>query len=304
MKKNNNGIWPLAFISPYFIIYFIFGLFPILFSLYLSFTDWDGISTIKTVGFNNYIKIFTTDPYFLKSIWNTIIFMALSLPPILFGGLLLAAMMYGINGRAKQIFQLSNFLPFITTPVAIGIIFSLVFDWQTGTVNKLLIQTGIMSQGINWLGEVWPARIVVSLMRIWKYTGYSMVIYLAGMSNISNDIYEAANIDGSNAVTTFFKITLPQLKPITLFLVITNIIDGLQLLDEPMLLFSGWTGGGVVGGPERSSLTAVWNLYDTAFGTTNQYGYAAAMAYGLFLFILIFSIISSKVVYRGGDENE
>ena len=298
---KNIKKWPYIFITPYFLIYFSFGLFPVLFSLYISFTDWDGIGKMKFVGFGNYLKLFSTDPYFLKSILNTLILMIGYLPVLLIGGLLLAVALFNKKIKGRQYYQLANFLPYITTPVAIGIIFLLLFDWQTGTVNKLLVHSGLVSEGVNWLGNVWTARLVVVLMATWKYMGYCMVFYLAGLTNISVDIYEAAFVDGSGPVNTFFKITLPLLRPIIVFLLITSIIGGFQLMEEPMLLMGSTGFGGYAGGPERSCLTAVWNLYDTAFGSTMRYGFAAAISYGLFIFISLFSIVGMKITNRGGN---
>lgn len=304
LVKQRLNPWPYLFIAPYFIIYLIFGFYPILYSLGISFTNWDGIGSIHFVGFTNYIKLFTIDPYFWKSIINTLILLLESLPVQIIGGLLLAVALFSKRAKFKRLFQLVNFLPYITTPVAVGLIFWMFFDWQTGIVNRILTQSGILAEGINWLGNVWPARIVVGLMIIWKYTGYTMVIYLAGLANIPNDIYEAAYVDGSGPVHTFFKITVPLLRPVTVFLVITSIIGGLQLFDEPKLLLAGWGGasGSVVGGPDRGCLTAVWNLYDTAFGSNMRYGMGAAIAYGLFLVIFLVSIIGAKFLNRGGDE--
>lgn len=292
--------WPYIFITPYFLIYLVFGLSPVIYSLCISFTDWDGIGKMRFVGFDNYLRLFSTDPYFFKSILNTMILMIGYLPVLIIGGLLLAVAVYNKGIKGKQYFQLANFLPYITTPVAIGIIFSLLFDWQTGMVNRLLMQTGLISEGINWLGKVWTARLIIILMVIWKYLGYSMVIFLAGLTNISTEIYEAAYVDGSGRANTFFKITLPLLKPVMLFMLITSIIGGFQLLEEPMLLLAGWNSYNI-GGPEGSCLTVVWNLYDTAFGSSMKYGYGAAIAYGLFLIIVFFSMMGMKITNRGGN---
>ena len=146
------------------------------------------------------------------------------------------------------------------------------------------------------MGDARYARYVMIFMLVWKLLGYHMMIYSAGMATISPDLYEAAEIDGAGFWQSFFRISLPQLQPVTLFLVVTDIIQGLQMIDEPMQLFSGW-GAGMrqIGGPGRVALTAVWNMYDTAFGTKMEYGLASAISYGIFLFIMAFSLIAFRI---------
>jgi cellobiose transport system permease protein len=301
MKKMNK--WPYLFILPFFIAYFVFQLFPIMYSFYISLTDWDGISQMRFIGFNNYVKLFTTDPFFLKSIGNTLVIIACYIPLGLIMGLLVAVVLFDETFKGRRFFQAANFLPYITTPVAVGILFNILFDWQTGIINKLLINAGLIGEGIDWLGGHWfYTRFVIILVLIWQNFGYYMTLYLAGMSGISHDIYEAAIVDGSSKINTFFRITVPLLRPVTLFLVVTSIIGGLQLFDQPMLLLGGTTAGmqGIAGGPNRTALTAMWNFYDTAFGTSMRYGYGAAISYGLFMFIGVFSFIGFKITNRGG----
>lgn len=300
-KKMTAKVWPYIFLSPYFIVYLIFGFFPILYTFYLSFTDWDGISKANFVGFYNYIYLFTKDPYFFKALLNTVVLMVIYIPLMLIIGLLLAAALYSSKLPFKKVFQLGNFLPYITVPVAVGIIFSLLFDYRTGLINRLLIQFGASAQGVDWLGgDAVITRIVMIIMIVWQNAGYFMVIYLAGMSSISGDVYEAARVDGSSSWNTFWKITVPLLRPVTLFLVITGIINGLQLFDQPMLLISGGASNNTImaGGPGRTLLTVMWYFYDKTFGTGMDYGYGAAISYGLFIFIAIFCFMYFKFMNR------
>ncbi|WP_227522110.1 carbohydrate ABC transporter permease [Bacillus solitudinis] len=289
-------VWPYIFLSPFIICYLAFNIFPIFYSFVISFTRWDGFSEKLYVGFDNYIRVFTQDPYFWKSVWNTLLIMMMSTPFVIIFGLLLAVFLFNIS-KGKSFFQTVNFIPYITTPVAIGLIFAFLFDWSSGTVNTILLNLGVVDQGINWLGEPLYARIVVALMIVWKYTGYHMAIYLTGLSTIPQELYDAAKVDGSSPVNTFFKITVPLLAPITLFLVLTDIIGGLQMFDEPKLLFSGSGGTSAVGGPERSVLTVIWHFYDVTF-TTSRFGYGAAVSFSLFLIIIVFSIVSYKFMSK------
>lgn len=252
------------------------------------------------VGFSNYIRLFTVDPYFLKSVANTVLLMLMYLPAGICLGLIFASIVYSPNVKGRRLFQIANFMPNITTPVAVGLLFAMLFDWKTGMVNRVLIALGVSQTGFDYLGSPWGARIVVAGMVLWKSVGYCMTVYLAGLAGIPRTLYEAAELDGASAHQQFFYVTIPQIKDISLFLIITGTISGFSLLDEPMLLLSGWaTTGGVVGGPMRSCLTSMWYLYDTAYGTTMHYGLAAAISYGLFLFIGVFSYFSVKMMYRG-----
>jgi len=288
-------LWPYIFLAPFIVLYLSFHIYPILYSFFTSFTSWDGVGAKKFVSLDNYMTVLTKDPYFWKSIGNTLLIMLMSTPVVILLGLLLANFLFQLT-RGRSFFQTINFLPYITTPVAIGLIFAFMFDWTAGAVNVFLINLGILQEGINWLGEPLYARIVVSTMIIWKYTGYHMAIYLAGISAISPDLYEAAKVDGSSSFHTFVKITVPLLAPITMFLILTDLIGGLQMFDEPRLLFSN--SGAAVGGPERSLLTAVWHYYDVTFASS-RFGYGSAVAFTLFLIIIGFTLLSYKFMGRG-----
>ena len=292
---------------PFFLVYLAFGILPIIYSFLISLTTWNGFGKMSYAGFKNYISIFTTDPYFLRSIGNTMIFMAINTPLLIVGGIVFASIFNSQMIRFSTTFLLAVFAPYLTVPVAISIIFGLIFDWNSGILNRVLVALGVSAQGVNWLGDPWLARGVVCLMIVWKYLGYHMIFFSAGIVGIPVELYEAADVDGASAVQKFRKITVPLLRPITEFLIIMNIIWGFQLFDEPMALFSGWISGsapGAVGGPKRSALTAIWNLYDTTFGTQMQYGKGASIAYGLFLFIVAFSFIGYRIMKgqaeRGG----
>lgn len=309
MRKQKGKLgakaWPYFFLSPYFLVYLTFGFFPILYTLYLSFTDWDGISQANFVGLQNYIHIFTKDPYFFKALFNTVVLMAIYIPLMLIIGMLLATALYSDKLPFKKFFQLGNFLPYITVPVAVGIIFSLLFDYRTGLINRVLLELGLSTQGIDWLGgDPFITRAVMVFLVVWQNSGYFMVIYLAGMSSISKDVYEAAKVDGSSKINTFFKITVPLLKPVTLFLVITGIINGLQLFDQPMLLISGGASNNTImaGGPNRTLLTVMWYFYDKTFGTGMAYGYGSAISYSLFVFIAVFCFLYFKFMNRGEEQ--
>lgn len=301
LKQTNK--WPYMFIAPYYLTYLIFGLFPILFTLYISFTNWTLTGDQLFIGLANYKLLLFEDTYFWKSIGNTMIYMLCYLPVLILFGMLLASIIETKWIRGKTFFRLSIFSPYLTTPVAVGIIFSLLFDWQSGILNNILTHLGLIQEKINWLGEPGLARFIIIVMVIWKNLGYFVMFYTAGMASVDPSIYEAATVDGASARQVFFHITIPLLKPMNLFLIITSIIGGLQMVEEPMLLFSGWVGGApTVGGPDGAALTPIWYMYDSSFnGSSFQYGKGAAIAYSTFLVIALFSVLSIK--WMNKEEN-
>lgn len=302
IKKSKLSKWPWIFMAPYFICFIMFFIYPTVYSLVISFTDWDslkGVGERQFVGFANYIKLFTRDKMFLKSLGNTAFFMVIYIPILIVFGLLLAMLLYRLK-RTSRLFQTINVLPYITTPVAIGIVFSFLFDWSTGIVNTALIHLGIIEKGINWLGDGAMARIIVIVLIVWKNLGYYLLIFLAGLATIPEEVSEAAKVDGANKLQVFFHITLPYLRPITVFLILTSIVSGFQLFDEPYLLFSNMTSP--VGGPERACLTSMMYFFDQTFKSSTHLGYGAAVSYGLFMVILVCSMLISKVLFRKGQE--
>ena len=289
MKRNK---WPVIFATPFLTAYGLFMLFPMLYSFYLSLFEYDGIVEKHFVGFSNYINLFTKDKLFLKSLFNTVFIMLISLPVNLILGLVVAYLLFSLV-RGRRVFQVVNFLPYITTPVAIGFIFSYIFDWNSGILNGLLTHFGILEENYFWLQQPWSARLIVALMIVWRNFGYCMMIYLSGMTAIDQDIYEAAAIDGAGKLKTFFAIVVPLLKNVSVFLLITAMIGGFQMFDEPVQLYSGWSAASrSVGGPEYSVLTVIWKFYDDSFGSSTRLGYGAAIAYTLFLIIGACSLFS------------
>lgn len=295
MKKESDVMprkkIPYLMILPYFLLYIAFGLFPILFSLGVSFTSWDGIGDVIFIGLANYKRVFTQDKFFYKSLWNTIILLVISTPIQIILGLLMATFLKDFFKRTRNGLQLINFLPYITTPVAVGIIFQLMFDWKSGIINALLNLFGVES--IYWLGNAWPSRIVVILMIVWKNYGYMMIMFLSGLSSIPDELYEAARIDGAKWWGCFTRITIPLLRPIFVFVITTSVINGFKLFDEPQLLFS--SASQPIGGPNRAVMTVVMRFYEASFRSF-EFGYGSALAYCLFLVIAGASLVLFRLV--------
>ena len=297
-KRNPLRKWPYIFVAPFVITYLMFYLYPMVFSFGISLTDWTAVDmdTRNFVGIKNYIRVFTDDPMFWKSVLNTIKIMLIAMPLTIIAGLLMAVLMFNII-KCRQFIQTVNFLPYITMPVAIGLIFANMFNMNIGPVNQILEKLGILKEGLNWLGDSHYAFWVVILMCMWKNFGYFMVIYLSGLSTLSGEYYDAAKVDGANAVQRFFKITLPLLRPITTFVIVQGAIGGFQLFDEAKNLVSG-AGSNIVGGPGRSLLTIVWYFYDTSFQNNSRYGYGAAIAFSMMLIIGVISLINVSLLNR------
>lgn len=297
-KKRNK--WPYLFLMPFTISYLAFFAFPIGYSFYISLYDWR-VTSQEFVGFDNYIRMLTGDPYFLKAVANTLIIMAFTIPLLIILGLLLANLLMRGRMKGRRFFQTVSFLPYITTPVAVAIIFTMMFDRNMGIINKILVWIGIFDEPVNWLtASNGMQRGMLIAMLVWEWVGYYMTIYIAGISGLPMDVYEAARVDGASSVKIFFKITVPLLKNTTIFLVITSIITQLQLFDQPYLLVRGM-GTEPTYTVERPLMTVMTYFMDTT--TQGRFGYGAAITYGLFLIILVITMVLMKVI-KGGDDNE
>ena len=289
--------FPYLMTLPYFLIYALFGLFPIIYTFFLSFYDWNGVAARAFIGLNNYIRL-AGDPVFWTTLLNTLILAVFTLPLQLVLGFALAAVLSGKAMPLKKTFRFFNFLPYITNSVAIGMIFSVLFTWRGGVVNQALRLLGLISKDIYWTGKPWPARIMVAIMLIWKNTGYTSLFFAAGITNINPALYEAAELDGASSFKRHLYITLPMLKNVIRFVVLTSSIGLLQLFDELYNLFSGTATNAqvLVGGPRNAALTTVWYMYDKGFGSVVELGYASSIAYGLFIVILLLTVIINKVL--------
>jgi cellobiose transport system permease protein len=300
-KRNRTAkIAPYVFISPYFFIYIAFSLFPIIYTFAISLNDWNGFNNPVYVGAKNYLALLK-DERFFGALKNTLLFMAMIIPIQIVLGLVVAVILSSRKMVFKHGYRLLNFLPYLTTPIALGVIFGLMFDPQFGSINAILSGLGLIKDNINWMAEAWPARIMVSLITIWKYYGYTSILFLAGITNINPVLYEAADMDGANPFQRFFSITLPQLKPVTVFIVLTTMIGCFQIFEEPFMLFTAGQGAVIVGGPDNSCLSGIWLVYDTAFGNVMRFGYGSSISYGLFVFIAVMAMIANKLMTRGED---
>lgn len=274
-----------AYISPFFILFAIFGLFPMVSGFYLSFFRWDGLSSMNFLGLENYRNLFR-DPLFWTALRNTLFIGIIAHIPILFGGLILAYILNMKLVRFENVFKTIYFMPMVTSAVAITIVFQNLFGNNYGLINYLLGVLGFDT--VNWLGgDGSMIRVAVIVMFSWKWVGWNMVIYLAGMQGIDNDLYEAATIDGAGHSKVFLSITIPLLKPIIIFTLIQSSIGMFNLFTEPFILTnSSWTGGQNNGG-----LTLMMYLLNKAPQGGNAYGYASAIAYVITMMIILITLL-------------
>ncbi|GAF20705.1 sugar ABC transporter, permease protein [Bacillus sp. JCM 19047] len=288
-EKRRTALAAYFFVSPFFILFLIFGLFPMVFSFYLAFFRWDGLGEMTYVGLANFQFIFN-DPVFYSSILNTFIIGLLgTLPQIIFA-ILIAFALNSALIKFRNTFRTIIFLPYITSVVAVAIIFGVVFNNQPfGFVNYLLSLADI--EPIRWNAEYWPVKIAIATMVFWRWVGYNTIIFLAGMQSIPKELYEAAKIDGATISQQIRLITLPMLKPITLFVVFTATIGSLQLFTEP-LIFLGRN-------LREEGITMVAYLWRDAF-VYNSFGTASAAAIALFFIIIVLTVVNLLITSRMG----
>jgi len=287
-QTTKDHISGYLYIAPFFIIFGVFGLFPIVFTAFISLHKWNILGTREFVGFKNYQLLFT-DPLFWKALGNTFSIWVISTLPQLFLALVLAFILNSAFLKGKQFFRLAVFLPNITSVVAVAIIFGAIFGEKYGVLNYLLSFIGI--DPINWKGSYFGTHVAIASMVMWRWTGYNTIIYLSALQSISKDLYEAATIDGASKMQQFFYITIPMIRPMVIFTVILSTIGGMQIFAEPQM-FAGAGGGALDQG-----LTMTLYLYEEAF-VRNSFGYSSALAWVLFLIIVLFSLVNLFITNR------
>ncbi|RAP74294.1 carbohydrate ABC transporter permease [Paenibacillus montanisoli] len=283
------------FFSPWLIGFFLFMAGPILYSLYLSFTSYNMLKPPRWIGFLNYKILFTEDPLFWKSLYNTLYFVFFSVPINIFFGVLIALLM-NQKVRGIRVFRAIFYLPSIVTGVAVALLWQWLLDPNFGLINDGLAKLGI--EGPGWLSDENWSKPSLILMNIWSVGG-GMIVYLAGLQGVPKDLYEAATVDGAGKMKQFWRITLPMLSPTIFFNLVMGILGGFQVFIQAYIM----TGGG----PVNSTTFYALYLYNKAFKDL-QMGYASAMAWVLMLITLIFTLIIIKTsrswVYYEGAENK
>ncbi|MEU9882653.1 carbohydrate ABC transporter permease [Streptomyces phaeochromogenes] len=298
-RKSIRSYWRLyAAISPFYLLFLAFGLIPVGFSLYLSFHRWDGLGSMQYAGLSQY-KYLLSDTDFWSSIGNTIIIWALATFPMIFLAMVTAVMLNSAV-RFKKIYRFAYFLPNVTSVVAVAIIFGSVFSTNFGLVNALLQAVGL--DQVAWLNTPWGIKVAIATLMTWQWTGYNAIIFLAGLQTIPGELYEAARVDGAGPIQTFFRITLPMMRPVLLFVLVISTVTGLQSFSEPQVLLQTTANESTFsGGPDHAGRTMVLYFFQQTFDN-NDFGYGAAVAWGIFLVVVIFSIINWRLVQRRGED--
>ena len=288
---------PYVLLSPFLVLFAVFGVFPLLFSLYLAFQSWEptnGLASMQFVGLENFV-FSLQDEWFWKSLKNTAWLALASGVPQHLVAIPLAVFIHISFKRLRNAMVGAYFLPYITSTVAIAILFSSLFSTDFGLVNQALGGLArvpglgwLAPDGpIDWLGRPENIKPAIAMIVFWRYVGFNVVLYLAALQTIPKDIYEAATMDGAGRLQQFFFITLPSLKPMIYFGVTLSVIGGLQLFEEPFIL----TGGR--GGSDQSGMTTAIYLYRMAFDF-NDFGAASAMSWLLFFLVVVLTWLTNR----------
>ncbi len=290
-KRNRHIFWnqqhrfaPYLLIAPFFILFAIFMVYPLISSLVMGFYEMRGFKSRIFVGFENFTDLFR-DPIFWKSLLNTTYFalgtLGLQLPIALFLAILLNAKFV----KGKNFLRLAFFTPVLVAGVFVAIIFNLIYDQRAGLINNEFL---LLGKEIGWLSNERYVMLAVILTGVWQWAGFNMIFFLAGLQGIRQELYEAAAVDGANWWQSFIHITLPSLRPVIAFVVVVSMIGSLQLFDLPYILTNG-------GEPADAGTTIVMYLYKNGFQFM-RLGYAATIGWVLFIIIAIISIAQLKLL--------
>ena len=280
---------PYLFISPFFVLFGLVGLFPIVYTGWVSLHDWDLIGGQGNwAGLNNFIFVLHQRQFWI-ALRNTLsIFLLSAVPQLIFATIIAAVL--DTNIRNKTFWRMSVLLPFIVMPVAVALIFGSMFGERYGLVNTSLAHIGVGP--ILWHTDPLASQVAIATMVNFRWTGYNTLILLAGMQAIPRDLYESAAIDGAGLVRRFFSITIPQLRPTVIFVIITATIGGLQIFDEPRLYDQIG-----LGGADQQWMTMTIYLYKLGWTQLN-FGRAAAVAWLLFLVIVVIGLANLAITRR------
>ena len=284
-KKQSLAGW--IFLTPASILIAIFSFWPMFEAFTMSLKTGSSANMKWSEPlFHNYTRMFQ-DAVFMRSVTNTFLYLIIQVPIMLILAILLAQLLNNKDLKLKGFFRTCVFLPCATALVSYALIFKSLFATE-GLINSILVNLGILEKNFNFLGTATTAKMVIIIALIWRWTGYNMVFYLAGLQNIEYSVYEAAKIDGANGWKTFWGITVPLLKPTIIMTFIMSINGTLQLFDESVNLTAG--------GPANSTITMSHYIYNNSFGSgVANFGYATAMSFFVFILVAILAIINMKV---------
>ncbi|MBI2424031.1 MAG: sugar ABC transporter permease [Candidatus Hydrogenedentes bacterium] len=279
MGAKRRSLWAYRhfylFISPFFILFAVLGLYPLVFSFVLSFARWDGLTEAHWVGLNNFVNLFG-DELLREALWNTLVLGFLYVPPMLIGAFILACLLNTGWLRGRAFFRAAVFIPVITPMVVVALVFGLLYDYESGIFNYVLGLFGIAP--VPWLVDEDWSKPALAILLVWRWTGYNMVLMLAGLQSISKEYYEAALLEGAGPLQRLRYITLPLMRPVFLFCGIMSLIGTVYMFDEIFVMTSG--------GPGASSLNIGLYLFNVSF-VDFRFGYASTIAYTVAFFVFI-----------------
>ena len=286
--KASKSRQSLLLILPQLIGFFVFSLYPVIWLFKYSFFDFDGI-TEKFIGMENYIRIFTRDPEYWISVVNTIIIAYGKLIVEMPLALLVALMLSSPKTKCKKLFSVGFYLPKITGVAVNCMIFTFLFATFNGTVNNALIKLNVIDVPISWFATKWSSLFVIMLQSLWSGFAANVLLFMAGVANISDDVMEAAQIDGANSFQTFMKVTLPMLAPVIKTVLMLAMVNGMKIMNDVLLLTNG--------GPAGTTDVVMLRIYKQFFDNTlvPQYGYGSAMGVVTTFIIGILTVIYLKI---------
>jgi lactose/L-arabinose transport system permease protein len=284
--SRNERISGWVFIAPALVLLGVFMIYPIIWSLWMSFQVGKGMN-FSFGGFTNIIRM-TKDPVFIRALANTMVLLVVQVPIMIFLALVFANALNDPSLRFRALFRTAIFLPCVTSLIAYSTLFKSMFAGD-GVINKALLAVHIIGEPIAWFADPFWAKVVIILAITWRWTGYNMVFYLAAMQNIDRSIYEAARIDGVPAWARFRYLTIPMLKPVILFTTVISTIGTLQLFDEVYNFTAG------TGGPSDSTLTLSLYIYNLTFKFMPSFGYAATVSWVIVVIVGILSFLQFLV---------
>lgn len=290
--KKKDALTGWLFVSPALIGFSIFTFGSIIYSFYLSLTDYNLMTKPKFVGLENYIRAFTKDDYFYKYFGNTLYFVVFLVPIVLIISLLLALLINKKAGKLSNAYRVALFLPSITSTIAVSMVWLWIFNPDMGIINNFLISIGFSNPPM-WLNSAESSKMALIIMRVWQMSGYYMLMFLAGLQTIPESLYESSEVDGANGIQKFFKITVPMLSNTTFVVIILLVIEAFNMFESIFIM----TGGGPLG----STSTIMYYIYEQGFGNYNM-GYASAIAWIFFAVIMVITMIQYKYRNEQGGE--
>lgn len=290
-KLNKEALTAYGMLLPDVLGLLVFVFIPIIYAFYISLHNWNGLSEMVFTGFDNYSRMIK-DQRFIDSVWTTIKYALMYVPGVFVLALLLAALLNALHGRLQSFFRTAVFLPYAISTVIAGIVWSFMYNPMNGFLNQIIIWAGGEKQ--RFLASTEQALPSVAVVGIWLVLGYNTILFLAAIKDIPKDYYEAAEIDGAGAFQKFFKITVPLIKETSVFVLVMCAIGAFQAFD----LINVMTGGG----PASATTTSVLYIYEKAF-TTFELGYSSALAFVLFIIIMVLTLAQMKIM-RSGEGTE